>query len=741
MTETLKPILNEAVKKVLSERAADPLSRLIEILQEVKDSQTSPVKAVYGDGPLWVTNVQDKLPIFIPPGATGVAALPPKTLPEMFHASAAKYPSQPCTFWRVADGAGGDGTATPSFYQSLASKAKDSHWESLTWSELEREVGIFAAACLAYGLGKKEAVIVMGFNSPQWLLAIHGVASAGGVLAGSYPTNNKETCEYLTKDCSAKIVLAENWGHGKKFVDVLSDASAPLSTIVVWGSMDGVPDELLASRQVLSFPEFMQSGSALEGGPAKVKAIESALDPAECAVLIYTSGTTGMPKGVMLSHDALTWDARATFEVVRKETGVDMGPEQVLLSYLPLSHIAAMVLDVMFHVTSGGSLYFATPDALSGGLLPLLQQSRPTFFFAVPRVWEKMMDAMKAKAADNSGLKKKIAMSAKEVGLAHNRSLSASGGSDAGDCGIKFGLFNKLVYSKVKETVGLDRAEFLGSGAAPISKEVVEFFWSLDVKILEGFGMSETCGVHTLSVFPHLVTPGCVGAELCDGAVKLDTTKGTKEGQGEICLRGRNIMMGYLGKPEKSAETFDEERYLRSGDLGTLTPASGGGGKQLLAITGRIKELIITAGGENVPPVLIEDAIKANIPLISNAVLIGDRRKFLSILLTLRVVIDPATLQPTTNLDTNALLALRTIGSTATTIAEAKADPLVAAAIQAGIDKYNKQSAASRAQNVQKFVVLDTDFSVPGGELTGTQKLKKNVVHEKYAKEIEGMYA
>jgi len=240
----------------------------------------------------------------------------------------------------------------------------------------------------------------------------------------------------------------------------------------------------------------------------------------------------------------------------------------------------------------------------------------------------------------------------------------------------------------------------------------------------------------TLSTFPRNVAIGTVGAALCADNVKLDLAKnGGQEGgeHGEICLRGRNVMMGYLNKPDKTAETFDGERYLRSGDLGKFNE------NQQLSITGRIKELLITAGGENVPPVLIEDEVKKHCPMVSNAVLIGDQKKYLTVLLTLRAVVDTSTLQPTETLDANGLGALRKIGSSATTVAEAKADPLVLKAIQDGLDLANA-NAASRAQKIQKFTILDTDLSVPGGELTATQKLKRSEVVKKYASQIDSMY-
>ena len=695
-------------------------------------------KEVYGSGPLWVTDKKDKLPIFIPKGATGSAALPPMTLPELFHETVARNAEGTAMSWRVVDGTSSAGT--PSFYSYMATKVTNSHWDSMTWKGLEDECYTFGAACLAAGLQPKQTVVVMGFNSPHWLLATHGVAMAGGVLAGSYPTNNKETCEYLAKDSDAKILLAETWAHGEKFVDVLTAKDETLSKVVIWGDTSKVPEEHLKSGAVVPFAVFMAEGKGMKDGVAKVKAAEAALTAGECVELIYTSGTTGMPKGVMLSHDNLTWDCRAGIIAVEEESGVKMGAEQVFLSYLPLSHIAAQVLDFMMAVASGGHIFFATPDALAGAIVPLLQEARPTFFFGVPRVWEKVMDSVKAKAADNSNFKKFISTHAKATGLAHNTALAESGGASSGDMSILFTIFNAVVYSKLKAMLGLDRAFLLGSGAAPISKEVLSFFWSLDLPVVEGFGMSETTGIMSVSNFPSNVKLGTVGTSIVPNGIKLDKTKGTKDGEGEICMRGRNIMMGYLNKPDKTAVVFDESRFLRSEDLGSLTKSPGPKGKELLSITGRIKELIITAGGENIPPILIEDAIKANTPIVSNAVLIGDRRKYLTLLVTLRVDIDPTTLMPSDKLNPNGLLACKAIESTATTCTEAKQDPKVKAAIQAGIDKYNKTQAASRAQNIQKFVILDKDFSVPGGELTGSQKLKRAVVYDKFGAEIESMY-
>ena len=254
------------------------------------------------------------------------------------------------------------------------------------------------------------------------------------------------------------------------------------------------------------------------------------------------------------------------------------------------------------------------------------------------------MDGMKAKGTNNSFVKRKIVDMAKWIAL-RNRALANSAGNyewPATTFGL-YSVFNKLVYSKVKAVLGLDRCSLFGSGAAPISENVLSYFWSLDIPVVEGFGMSETTGISTMNVFPQQVRLGTVGFGICDNMVKISEDQ-------EILLRGRHIMMGYLNNEEKTRETFDEQGYLKTGDMGSLRP-SPDGKTNLLTITGRIKELVITAGGENVAPVPIEDKIKYGCPLVSNVMLIGDKKKFLSVLVTLRVVINPDTLIPTKDID------------------------------------------------------------------------------------------
>jgi len=663
---------------------------------------------------MWTTDINERMPI----AYNNAHDFEPITVPKMFHNTVLNNKDKICMAWKE--------NVSINSYHNLSKSANNSIWNTMSYEGVEKEIYKLGGALNKFGLQNKDAVIIMGYNSPQWLLSFHATIQAGGVVVGCYSTNEEDTCLYLANNSNARFVIVETWNYGKKFLKALNDPAYKLSKIIVWGEL-----VLIENENVISFKDFLNL--APSNSKYIIMDIETKLDPGECCNIIYTSGTTGSPKGVMLSHDNLTWDIQKFIDSIFVKTGKKMGNEQVLLSYLPLSHIAAQMLDFMVGCCTGGSIYFATPDALKGGLLPLLQQVRPTFLFGVPRVWEKIMDAMKAKGVNNSCIKNKIVNCAKYIGLNVNNNLANSGGQNKGwyqKLGL-YWLFNKLVYNKIKVLLGLDRCELFGSGAAPISKNVLSFFWSLDIPIVEGYGMSETTGITTLCLFPYQVKMGTVGFGLTDDMIKISDDN-------EILLKGRSIMMGYLNNVEKTLETFTTDGYLKTGDLGSLV--MGNNGKtNILKITGRKKELIITAGGENIAPVPIEDKIKYSCPIISNIILIGDKKKFLSVLITLRVVIDEDTLLPTEELDNNCKIALKKIGIESTNLNEIIDNISVINLIQKSIDEYNT-TAVSRAQRVQKFKILNTDFSVPGGELTETQKLKRTVVTNKYDNEINNLY-
>jgi len=408
--------------------------------------------------------------------------------------------------------------------------------------------------------------------------------------------------------------------------------------------------------------------------------------------------------------------------------------EERLVSYLPLSHVAANICDIFVMMTSVGSVTFADKNALKGTLTQTLQEALPTLFFGVPRVWEKIYEKMLEVGRETKGFKSDIACWAKRTGLEHNRSI-LSGGTGSS---FKYKIANRLVFQKVKSALGLNKCLRFYAAAAPISKEVLDYFMSLDMRILEIYGMSECSGPQLSNTYENQKL-GTIGKELAGFHNKIKPVQNDEvrgENSGEICARGRHVMMGYLFNEAKTAEAFDEDGWLRSGDVGS-EDLDG-----FVTITGRIKELIVTAGGENIPPIIIEDAIKKELHCVSNAMVIGDKKKFLSCLLTLKVDVDPDSLEPQPTLAPSALAWCQEMvagGSKATTVQEALADDGVVKAIQAGIDRANA-SAASNAQKVQKWLILQEDFSVPGGELGPTLKMKRHVVLEKNLSKVEGFY-
>ncbi|NXL72992.1 ACBG2 ligase, partial [Leptocoma aspasia] len=573
-------------------------------------------------------------------------------------------------------------------------------------------------SCLQLGLERFHGVGILGFNSAEWFIADIGAILAGGFAVGIYTTNSPEACHYVAENCSANVIVVENHKQLQKILEI-EHRLPHLKAIVQYG------EEIKEQRPNLySWREFMELGRDVPD--SQLSAIIASQKPNQCCTLIYTSGTTGQPKGVMLSHDNLTWTAVAAGRFIMLSDAHERQEEVV--SYLPLSHIAAQMCDIWAAMTFGVQVYFAQPDALKGSLVETLREVRPTAFLGVPRVWEKMEEKMKSVGMKASALRRRVASWAKGVGLQTN--LKRMNGSS--EVPVNFRLAKQLVYRKVRKAIGLDRCTKCYTGAAPITRETLEFFLSLNIPVLELYGMSESSGPHTMSV-PHAFKLGSCGKELTGCHTLIH--KPDRDGIGEICFSGRHIFMGYLNMEDKTKEAIDEDGWLHSGDLGKHDKDG------FLFITGRIKELIITAGGENIPPVPIEDAVKSAVPIISNAMLVGDKAKFLSMLLTLKSVVDAETGEPRDDLAPEALEFCQKLGSKATKVSEiiSSKDKAVYAAIQKGISAVN-EGAVSNAQKVQKWVLLEKDFSLFGGELGPTMKLKRPVVAQKYRDQIAQFY-
>uniref|UniRef100_A0A665WGQ3 Long-chain-fatty-acid--CoA ligase ACSBG2 n=1 Tax=Echeneis naucrates TaxID=173247 RepID=A0A665WGQ3_ECHNA len=621
-------------------------------------------------------------------GDSGLAAETPLTVNQMFTLAVERF---------------GD-------YTALSWKEGGEQHKSLNYREYYQTCRTAAKSFLKLGLQRYHGVGILGFNSAEWFIADIGAILAGGFAVGIYTTNSPEACQYVAENCKANIIVVENHKQLQKILQI-EDKLPHLKAIIQY------KDALKEKRPNLyTWAEFMALGEDEPDAP--LDAVISSQKPNQCCTLIYTSGTTGPPKGVMLSHDNLTWTALSTSRHVRL-TDATQAQESVV-SYLPLSHIAAQMVDIWVTMRVGGATFFAQPDALKGSLVNTLKEVRPTAFMGVPRVWEKMQEKMKSVGAKSSAVRRKVAAWAKDVGL--NR--------EAGRTPFSYHIAKKLVFKKVRKALGLDRCNKCYTGAAPITKDTLEFFLSLDIPLYELYGMSESTGPHTISLPEAFKLTSC-GIEIPGCKTKLHNPD--DEGNGEICFWGRHVFMGYLNMPEKTEEALDAEGWLHSGDLGKHDQ------KGFLFITGRIKELIITAGGENIPPIPIEDAVKEALPLISNAMLIGDKRKFLSMLLTIKVNADTG--DPEDELAAEAVEFCSRIGSNATHVSEIAGgkDRAIHTAIQEGINKVNEK-ATSNAQRIQKWIILDRDFSIGGGELGPTMKLKRPVVVKMYKEQIENFY-
>lgn len=665
--------------------------------------------AQYSKGTHYVTDETTAKPIML--AKKGPASRAPMTVMKVFDAAVAKH---------------GDATALR--------MEVDGEWVQFSFKRYHADVMRAARAYVKLGLKRGQSVNIIGFNSYEWFVADVGAIYAGGLAAGIYTTNGPAACQYIAEHSAAAVVVVENQKQLEKFLEC-GDALPKVKAIVQYkGDVSAEARAAVEGKQyaLYSWTEFLTLGDsdAPDGAQldAEITARHKTISPGHACTLIYTSGTTGNPKAVMISHDSVTWTAQATLDTV---PGFSESTE-CIVSYLPLSHIAAQMLDIhapMVCSVNGApcEVWFARPDALKGTLGATLKAARPTIFFGVPRVWEKMSEAMKKIGAKNTkGLKKIFVEWCKRVGAA------AYDAAQVGGSGQKHDLYNfvdGLMFKKVAAGLGLDRAKQLFTGAAPIGQDTLRYFGSLQLPVMELYGMSECTGPQTVSRSNYYKIGAC-GPSLPGTELKIDHVEGRDQpGEGEICYRGRNIMLGYMHNKEKSAEAIDDLGFLHSGDVGRV------GADGLLYITGRIKELIITAGGENIAPAPIEEIVKTNCPALSGVMMVGDKRKYNVCLVTLKTT--PTADGGFTNQLTNEALA---VSPGVTTVEEAAACPKWTEYITAGI-KASNAVAVSNAQKIQKFKVLPVDFSVAGGELTPTLKLKRSIVSKKYAAEIDKLYA
>jgi long-subunit acyl-CoA synthetase (AMP-forming) len=559
-------------------------------------------------------------------------------------------------------------------------------WVKTTWGEYRDQVRKAAKSMIHLGVEPGKGVSIIGYNCPQWMLADIAAIYAGARPAGIYTTNSAEQCKYVAAHSESQLAVVENEEQLQKFLEIRGDMPDLKGIVMMYGDHD--------DDDVYAWKDFLALGKDVSDDDLQARI--DGQDPDDTCTYIYTSGTTGDPKAVMISHDNITWTAAIAIEQLSGDEN------DRVLSYLPLSHIAEQVVSLHGPMAEGGCSYFAESlDKLGDNL----REVRPTYFLGVPRVWEKIQAKMQQAGAANSGLKKKIAAWAKGVGLAGGYAEQKGQPKP-----LLWGLANKLVFSKVREALGLDQARICVTSAAPISKDTLEFFLSLGLPIMEVYGMSECTGPATFSL-PHKYRTGSVGWTLPGGELKIAD-------DGEICMRGRHVFKGYYRNEAATNEAMDDEGWLHSGDIGEKDDAG------FVKITDRKKDLLITAGGENIAPQVIEGKLKG-IDWVSQAVVVGDRQKHLSALLTI----------DETKLDD----LCRQAGAKAKSMEDAARSEEVRKFLMKQVERVN--GSLARVQTIKKIAVLPQDLSIEGGELTPTMKVKRKVVNNKYADEIAAFYA
>ena len=575
---------------------------------------------------------------------------------------------------------------------AIHGKDSNGNWKTYTWGQYWAAAREVAKGLIALGHEPGACVAIVGANRPEWVICQMGIMLARGIPAPSYPTNTQEQVGHILENSEASIAIADSKHLLDRWRQAAQERGRQLTNVV--SMLEGVDNEAIGLEALRALGR--------EQGDAELDARIETTNEDDICLLIYTSGTTGVAKGVMLSQGNIV----AMSDSLMKHVPIFDRPDAFRsVSYLPLCHVAEQLLTNFVQMATGGQVYFC-PELTA--VKDYLVEVRPTTFSAVPRVWEKFQAGLEAKLAEATGIKAKLASWARATELeAVQREIRT------GEKVKSFWreLANKLVITKVKTALGLDALEFAGTAAAPISVGTLEFFASLGIVLHEGYGMSETSGLVTLNPVgrPRFGTVGIV-LPGCELKIAED---------GEILCRGPNMTSGYLRMPDKTAELIDDEGWVRTGDLGSLD------GEGFLSITGRKKDILITAGGKNVAPAEMEGHIN-QIGGVGQVVVVGDRRPYLCALITL----DPE------NLDELASAA----GVTGDSLEVLAKDPRVNEYLQSRVEA-DCNSQVARYQTIKKIKVLPVEFSVDGNELTPTMKVKRNVINEKYADDIAALYA
>jgi long-chain acyl-CoA synthetase len=588
----------------------------------------------------------------------------------------------------------------------------DGRWDDVTAAQFRDEVAPLAKALVAAGIEPGDRVALMSKTRYEWTLIDYAIWAAGGVTVPIYETSSAEQVEWILSDSGARAAFAETSGHAEMISEVRGRAPA-LEHVWLIGAAEGPDntDRTDGAGGTESLAGLAGGSGAASITDEQLEQRRSARKAADLATIIYTSGTTGRPKGCEITHGNLLSDVRNAVQGALMDV-FEIGGSSTLL-FMPLAHSFARIIQV--GCLESGAILGHWPDTAT--VAQGLPEFQPTFLLAVPRVFEKVYNTAQQQVSESTA-KSRIFRAAVETAIAWSKTRDAAPAADGAarrgradpTLRLRHALFDRLVYGKLRAAVG-GKVAYAVSGGAPLGERLGHFFRGVGITILEGYGLTETAAAATVNR-PGRNKIGTVGLPLPGVAIKIAD-------DGEILLRGPNVSPGYWHNEAATAETLDPDGWLLSGDVGTLDDEG------FLRVTGRKKELIVTAGGKNVAPAVLEDRLRAH-PLISQCVVVGDARPYIACLITL---------------DEEALdFWKKQHGRPAdATPAELADDPELIAEIQLAVDDANK--AVSRAESIRRFRILGSDFTEDNGYLTPSLKVRRNLVTKDFAADIEAIYA
>jgi len=567
-------------------------------------------------------------------------------------------------------------------------------WETMTWDDYAVAVRGVAGGLVRLGLEAGDRVGVLSGNRREWHLADLGILAAGGVTVPVYPTNSSSQVAYVLGHSGCRFLFAENLDQLSKVL-LRRDELPDLERVFIFDRGEGLDDDFVGDLEDLD----ALAAEELAEHPTVLEDRAHALHPDDLATIVYTSGTTGRPKGAMLTHGNITANIDHITQVV------PIGPDDRFLSFLPLSHIAERTVSDFGEVLAGGETWFAESLAT---VQADLRACRPTVFFAVPRVWEKFREGIRENVETLSRPQRVLAERYLHL-VARKGRVTGSGPPLSLLEMAQYKALDALVGRTIRSELGLDKARQLVSGAAPVHPDLLRWFSGLGLQVAEVYGQTENCGVSTLNP-PGALRIGTVGLAVPGVEIRIAE-------DGEILSRGDNVTLGYWKNEAGTAELIDADAWMHTGDLGSLD-ADG-----YLTITGRKKDLIINASGKNISPQEIETRLRYE-PLISQAVVIGDGRPYLTALLTL---------------DEEALHEWAAEHHRSGSLESLSSDPELLQSVAESVDRVNLEHA--RVEGIKRWRVLPHDLTVAGGELTPTLKVKRQVVTDKYTDVIDELYA